>query len=215
LELAFALLSILGALLMGAVSPGPSFVTVAQTSIARARRGGLAAALGMGVGGVIFAALALLGLQALLAQAAWLYLGLKLLGGAYLLYLAVRLWRSAAEPFAVPDTASADDASALRGPFLLGLATQLSNPKTAVVYGSVFAAFLPPHLPAWVFAVLPLMIFAIEAGWYTAVALTFSAEGPRAAYLRFKVLVDRAAGAVMGALGVKLIVEVARAVRTT
>ena len=214
MELAFALLSILAALLVGAISPGPSFILVAQTSVARSCRSGLAAALGMGAGGAAFGALALLGLHALLAQAAWLFLALKLLGGAYLLYLALRLWRGAAEPPVVQDGAGVR-AAAVRGPFLLGLATQLSNPKTAVVYGSVSAAFLPPSLPAWVFLILPLMIFAIEAGWYAVVALAFSAEGARAAYLRSKVLADRAAGAVMGALGVKLIVEAARSARAT
>ena len=66
----YALSAILGALLIGAISPGPSFVLVARISIARSRRDGLAAALAMGVGGVILGSLALLGLRALLMQAA-------------------------------------------------------------------------------------------------------------------------------------------------
>src|SRR5215470_6182337 len=90
--------SILGALLIGAISPGPSFVLVARISVARSRRDGLAAALAMGVGGVILGGLALLGLRTLLMQAGWLYLGLKIIGGLYLLYLAARLWRGAREP---------------------------------------------------------------------------------------------------------------------
>ena len=209
MELTLALLGILGALLVGAISPGPSFVVVAQTAISRSRADGLAAALGMGLGGVAFGALALLGLQTLLAQAPWLYLVLKLLGGAYLLYIAVRLWRAAADPLAVPEPPWAG-ASALRGSFLLGLATQISNPKTAVVYASVFAAFLPASMPAWVLMLLPALIFAVEAGWYALVALVFSASGPRAVYLRSKLLADRLAGAVMGLLGLKLMIEAAR-----
>jgi threonine/homoserine/homoserine lactone efflux protein len=207
--MALALLGILGALLVGAISPGPSFVVVAQTAISRSRADGLAAALGMGLGGVAFGALALLGLQTLLAHAPWLYLVLKLLGGAYLLYIAVRLWRAAADPLAVPEPPRAG-ASALRGSFLLGLATQISNPKTAVVYASVFAAFLPASMPAWVLMLLPALIFAVEAGWYALVALVFSASGPRAVYLRSKLLADRLAGAVMGLLGLKLMIEAAR-----
>ena len=64
-----ALGAILGAFLIGAISPGPSFVLVARISIARSRRDGLAAALAMGVGGVILGGLALVGLRALLLQA--------------------------------------------------------------------------------------------------------------------------------------------------
>ena len=60
-----ALLSILGTLAIGAMSPGPSFVVVVRASAGVSRRDGLAAALGMGCGGLVFAGLALAGLQAL------------------------------------------------------------------------------------------------------------------------------------------------------
>src|SRR5690242_5987930 len=80
-----AFLSILAALAVGAISPGPSFVFVVRTSLAQSRRDGIAAALGMGVGGVIFAALALLGLQGVLTKIVWLYAAPRLAGGFYLL----------------------------------------------------------------------------------------------------------------------------------
>jgi threonine/homoserine/homoserine lactone efflux protein len=94
--------------------------------------------------------------------------------------------------------------------FLLGLATQLSNPKTLVFYGSVFA-LLPAELPAWGYFVLPPVIMAIETGWYMTVALVFSLGRPRAAYLRAKAWVDRFAAGVMASLGLKLIFSSARA----
>ena len=49
-----------------------------------------------------------------------------------------------------------------------------------------------------------------KAFHWTIVALLFSAQRPRAAYLRSKMWVDRAAGAVMGALGIKLIYDAGR-----
>src|SRR6185437_13522301 len=94
--------AILGVLAVGTVSPGPRFVFVARTSIARSRRDGLAAALGMGAGGVIFALLALLGLRAVLVEHGWVYAALRLAGGIYLLYLALGLWRGATRPLAAP-----------------------------------------------------------------------------------------------------------------
>jgi len=205
-----ALLSILAALTVGAVSPGPSFVLVARTSIAVSRRDGLAAALGMGIGGVVFCALALLGLHAVLSSVAWLYAALKLAGGLYLAYLGVRIWRGAREPVVVADTGERRPGGVGRS-FLFALATQLSNPKTAVVYASIFAALLPADPPLWVSVALPPAIFAIEAGWYALVAVAFSAGRPRAAYLRSKVWIDRVAGAVMGLLGVRLVAEAVQA----
>lgn len=203
------LLSILGAIAIGAASPGPSFVLVARTAIAGTRATGIAAALGMGLGGMTFASLALLGLVALLMQVEWLYLGLKLAGGAYLLYLAVLIWRGAAEPLHM-DAAQPAAGRGLMRAFVIGLATQLSNPKTAVVYASIFAALLPAQPPLWMTLLLPPLLFAIEFGWYCIVAVAFSAAKPRAAYLRSKRWIDRLASGVMGLLGIRLIFETAR-----
>lgn len=203
------LLSILGALCIGAMSPGPSFILVVRISVAASRRDGLAAALGMGCGGLIFAGLALAGLQALLMQVTWLYLVLKAAGGAYLVYLGYRIWRGAHESLAVDESAGV--ARGWRRSFAVGLATQISNPKTAIYYASVFAAFLPAQPPTAMFWALPPLIFVIEAGWYALVAIAFSAQAPRAAYLGCKAWIDRLAGAVLGLLGGKLILEALRA----
>jgi threonine/homoserine/homoserine lactone efflux protein len=96
--------------------------------------------------------------------------------------------------------------SSLGSSFLIALGTQLSNPKAAVFYGSIFAALLPRDLPLLVAAVLlPAFVFVVEAGWYAIVALALSSASPRAAYLRAKTVVDRVAATVLGILGLKLV----------
>ena len=205
---AFAvLLSILAAISIGAISPGPSFVLVSRISVASSRTHGLASAVGMGVGGALFAALAVLGLTALLMQFEWLYLLLKLLGGAYLIYIAIRIWRGASEPLALSGSSETTSGISVSRAFLLGLITQLSNPKTSIVYASIFAALMPPSPPLWLLFALPPMLFCVEAGWYAVVAFAFSGSRARLIYARLKLWIDRGAGAVMGALGLKLMVE--------
>lgn len=199
------LFAILGALLVGAISPGPSFVYIVRTSVALSRRDGLAGALGMGIGAMIYGALALAGLRTLMTEAGWLYTALKIAGGLYLVYLAVKIWRGAKEPVAVANS-PAGTANARRS-FALGLATQLSNPKIVAVFGAVFAALLPANPPLWLDLALPPLIFVQETTWYTVVALAFSSSRPRAFYLRAKLWIDRAAGVVIGALGIRLILE--------
>jgi hypothetical protein len=61
-------------------------------------------------------------------------------GGAYLLYLANRLWRSKPGP-----TEQAPVAVSRMKAFRLGLLTNLSNPKAALFFGSVFATSFPAH----------------------------------------------------------------------
>ena len=202
------LLAMLGTLLIGAISPGPSFVFVVRISVGQSRADGLAAALGMGAGAFIFAVLAVLGLHALMTEAGWLYWLLKIAGGLYLIYLAVMIWRHASEPIAVGSSAAAG--ANLPRSFSLALATQLSNPKIVAVFGAVFAALMPQHPPAWLNFVLPPLIFVQESAWYALVALAFSSARPRAAYLRAKTWIDRAAGTLIGLLGLRLILEAGR-----
>jgi threonine/homoserine/homoserine lactone efflux protein len=197
------LLAILGALSAGVVSPGPSFVMVARVAVAQSRANGVLVALGMGAGGFLFAAAALAGLQAVLLAVPTLYLVLRVVGGLYLAYLGLRIYRSARQPLAIT-AGTAAEGSRWRH-FWIGLSTQVSNPKTAIVYASVFAAFLPATFSPGFAAALLVIVFGIESGWYMLVALVLSAKGPRGAYVRAKKWLDRLAGGVMMALGAKLV----------
>jgi len=204
MELITSFYGVLLALMVGVVSPGPSFVFIAQRSVAVSRADGIYASLGMGVGGVIFAILGLLGLHAMLAAVPWVYMILKIFGGIYLIYLAYKIWRGASQPLHVPEGANPGETSR-KSSFLLGLTTQMSNPKTAIVYGSIFAAMLPDHISfASSIWILPF-IFIIEAGWYMIVAVALSSSAPRKVYARSKRWIDRVAAGVMGLLGLKLV----------
>jgi threonine/homoserine/homoserine lactone efflux protein len=165
----------------------------------------VAAALGMGAGGALFGIAALAGLQAVLLAVPGLYLALRLAGGAYLVYLGVRLWVAAKRE--VPAVGSDPPPATASSSFRLALLTQLSNPKTALVYAGVFASLLPAD-PSWgLMLALPPLVFAVEAGWYSVVAIALSARGPQAAYLRSKKAVDRIAGGAMAALGLRLLID--------
>jgi threonine/homoserine/homoserine lactone efflux protein len=201
-----ALFSILAAQALGAISPGPSFLFVTRTSVALSRKDGLAAAAGMGLGAAIVTALALVGVRAVIAQVEWLYAGFKLLGGAYLLYLGFQLWRGSMLKTADKNGGPAPKRG-LKKSFLMALATQLSNPKTLIVISGIYAALLPAHVPLWMYLAIPPIDFLMEGGWYAFVAVAMSSNRPRALYLGAQKWIDRAAGTLLGALGLRLIYE--------
>ena len=204
MEMFLGLASILMVVLLGAVSPGPSFLLVARVSISQSRRNGIFAAVGMGVGGAAFAMLALLGLKAVFVSFPWFYIVLKVIGGTYLVYIGVQIWRGASEPMIMDPVPSQGRRTGWHS-YITALFTQLSNPKPAVFYGSIFAALLPQAI-SWQFSLLLLiLVFMVETVWYCVVALLLSSTSPRAAYLRSKIWIDRVAGGIMGLLGVKLI----------
>ena len=103
-----SLLGIASALAVGAVSPGPSFVVVARTAVSAGRAQGVATAFGIALAGAIFATVALLGLHSVLLAVPKLFIGLKLFGGAYLLYLGARIIRGATQPLTVDASNSAN-----------------------------------------------------------------------------------------------------------
>ncbi len=203
MESLLILASIALALMLGAISPGPTFIYVAKNSISISRRHGLFTALGTGTGAALFGLLAVMGLQAILLAVPSAYLVLKICGGIYLLWLAYKIIRHAKEPMAMPGQSSTQ--MSYRQAFQLGFITQVSNPKIAIVLASIFTALLPPTFPSYYYVALPLLCFFIDAGWYSLVAVALSAEKPRRVYLKFKTIFDRIAGGVMSLLGLKLL----------
>ena len=202
-----ALIGIAVSLAMGAASPGPSFVMVARTAASSSRLNALYAALGMGCGGFIFAMLALMGLIAVLAAVPALYLAMKVLGGVYLGYLGIKIWKNAQTHLNMVESTSVPTRSQRRKYFGSGLATQLSNPKTAIVYASVFAAFLPQTSSLQFKLTVMFLVFVIETSWYSLVATMLSAQRPRRQYLRFKIWIDRLAGGILLMLGARLVIS--------
>jgi threonine/homoserine/homoserine lactone efflux protein len=120
------------------------------------------------------------------------------------MYLAALLFRGASLPLQAAASVRDPVVSQWKS-FVLGLVTQLSNPKTAIVYASIFAALMPDSPPVPGAPAIIGLIFAIESGWYAIVAIAFSSDTTRNRYLQYKRWIDRAAGGVMGLLAAKLI----------
>jgi len=206
METTLALIPILAILAVGVISPGPSFILVARTAVAVSRTAAVSSALGMASGAIVLAVAALLGLNALLHQIPTAYLVLKIFGGIYLLYIAYKTWRGAAIPVRIAGDNNAIPNSLPRH-FWLAAITMLSNPKAAVQYGVIFAAMLPQSPSLALTVALPLSVFVLEASWYLIVALALSAPKPRDTYIKAKTAIDRTVGAVLGLLGVKLLLS--------
>lgn len=200
------LIAIAGVLFAGAMSPGPSFMVVAQNSLAKSRSHGIATSVGTALGVAIFAVLASFGVTTLIEHVPSAYIVFKVLGGAYLFYLAIKIWRGAREPLLTQQTEDIASNSLFRS-FLMGLVTQTSNPKTALVIAGIFAAFVPasppPNTTLWV----ALIAFVIDFSWYAAVAITLSTDRSRGVYKRAKTSFDRVAAIFLGAVGVRLLLS--------
>lgn len=69
------------------MSPGPDFFFVSQTAVSRSRKEAMMGVLGITMGVMVWAAVALLGLNLILAKMAWLHNIIMVGGGLYLCWM--------------------------------------------------------------------------------------------------------------------------------
>lgn len=184
-------------------TPGQDMLLVMSKALSHGTRAGVTTAAGVSVGLLGHTVLATVGLGALLRTSEWLFTALKFVGAAYLLYLGIQLLRTRSTELA----ASASVAQSHRRLFLIGAASNISNPKIAVF----FLAFLPQFVSPSA-AHPTLTVFVLGAVF---AALTFLIKGPVAVFAgrlsawfrerpRALLWLFRSSGVVMVALAVRL-----------
>ena len=189
-------------------SPGPIFFVLSRYAMAGSKQTAILIAIGITVGSLAWATMSLLGLAALLTQIGWLYMGLRLAGATYLIYLGIMLLRASRQQLAAGDK-NGRVTNALSAPqaLRLGLVTSLTNPKSGVFWSSVFLVAFPISPPGWVYAATFMLVLTISFGWHMLLVMIFSTDRARGAYMRFKVWIDRVAGSLLILFGLRLVLD--------
>ncbi|MES2979117.1 MAG: LysE family transporter [Pseudomonadota bacterium] len=182
------------------MSPGANVLLVSQLAASDRGRSAFFAALGVTAGALVWASSAVLGVHALFTALPTLRLVLQIAGAAYLLYLAVKLWRSNGGALDAANRST----TALQA-FRMGLLTNVTNPKSALFFASIFAASFPADPPFSLQVAAVGMIVANAFCWHVLLAWGFSRPQVRAAYSRQRRKADRVASVVVGALGLRLL----------
>jgi threonine/homoserine/homoserine lactone efflux protein len=143
------------------ITPGVDTVMVLRTATLEGPRRAAFAALGIGVGCLVWGAAVALGLGALLAASELAFTGLKWAGAAYLVWLGVGLIRKPRAALALP--ATRDETSAHEGArawLRRGLFTNLLNPKVGVFYVTLLPQFVPGgvHVAGYTFLLAALHV---------------------------------------------------------
>jgi len=187
------------------MTPGPNVLLVSQLAASDRARSAVLAAVGVTCGAGLWATCAVLGVNVVFVAFPELRLALQVAGGAYLLYLAIRLWRS--DSAALVDQASSVSSWAA---FRRGFLTNITNPKVALFFGSIFATSFPAAPSPILQASAVAMVVLNALCWHTLVAYLFSRRPVRAAYSRMRGVANRIASVVVGALGLNLLVASVR-----
>lgn len=120
--------------------PGPGVVMTLTNSVRYGMRGSFGGILGIAAGAFVVAAISSSSLGLLLATSSLAFSALRFIGGAYLIYLGIRFWRS--PPFRLVDQPAHRATFGKR--FVEGLSLQLTNPKAIFFFLSVLPQFIEP-----------------------------------------------------------------------
>ena len=188
------------------ITPGPDFFLVSQTAISRSRREAVFVVLGITVGVMFWAILALMGLNIIFEKMAWLKQILLVIGGIYLCWLGFQMLRSAFSKQKVQNTNTPIDLPKTETKFFLkGLLTNLSNPKAVIYFGSVFSLFLANPALDHVHSLLFIIIAVETLVWFLFVVFVFSLPSFKSAYQNVAKWIDGVSGGIFTAFGIYLI----------
>jgi threonine/homoserine/homoserine lactone efflux protein len=125
--------------------PGPTVLLVISYALGHGRRPAAAIVAGVALGDATAMTASMVGLGALLATSASLFMVLRWIGGAYLIYLGMKLWRA---PVGTPATDDPPPVRPLRM-FWHAYAVTALNPKSIIFFVAFVPQFLVASRPFW------------------------------------------------------------------
>ncbi|WP_219951741.1 LysE family translocator [Dickeya zeae] len=123
------------------LTPGPNMIYLLSRTVCQGRRAGLVSLSGVALGFLFYMAAAALGITAIVMAVPLAYDALRIAGALYLLWLAWQALRGGASPFQLRQLKPDSN----RRLFVMGLVTNLLNPKAAVLYLSLLPQFIRPE----------------------------------------------------------------------
>ncbi len=197
----------LAAAVLITLSPGPDNLMVLGLGMSRGRTAGMVFGLGCALGCLSHTLLAVAGVSALIAASPTAFLALKIAGGLYLLWLGVQALRSPGGE--APGAGAAAPPASLRL-FGRGLVANAINPKVLLFFLAFLPQFVDPGrggaaaqiAQLGILFTLQAVVLFVSLGYFAGHVGRWLARTPRAA-----LWLDRTAGAIFVALGLKLLLR--------
>jgi threonine efflux protein len=200
---AVVLISVFAVFIPALLLPGPDFVAVVRSSMTHGTRAGLLTTLGVSTGLCLYASLSLLGLSAILVKYQWLTWTVRAAGGAYLIYLGIKLLRATPQAIELGGSARPLGKRAI----LFGFLVTLTNPKAIVLFTSVFATAVTASTPLWLIGTMIAIVTLSSLTWYSCVSLFMSSGPVMRRFQRARHWIERAAGVCFIGLGGKVLAD--------
>ncbi|MEL0638769.1 LysE family transporter [Marinomonas sp. TI.3.20] len=188
--------------ILAVISPGADFAMVTRSSFLYGRKSGLMSALGISLGVQVHVMYTVFGIGFLISQSPSLFMVVKFIGAAYLIYIGFTTIKSVVSGF---ESKREFEIVNSYQSFKTGFYTNALNPKTMLFVLSVFTQFLNKDNDLFVLFFYGVFMSLAHLLWFFIVAIFFSAPRLRDKMLKKQKVVNNIIGGILMFLGVTLL----------
>jgi len=185
-------------------SPGQDFALILKYSVSYGRKIGRATALGIGSGILVHAAYTVLGLSFIIYRSPTAFMVLRLLGGAYLIFIGLKAWLGKHSPLNGENNPEKKEPT-LKESYLTGFFTNVLNPRVTLFFLAIFTAIVSIETPPLIKMGYGAVMSFLTMLWFGLLATLLSLPKIREGFLKAGIWFDRIMGSVLLILGIKLI----------
>lgn len=190
------------------LSPGPDFLLIVKTSIRNGGKKSTGIAAGIASANAVYIVLCIIGVGHALAGSVKIMIALKIIGGLFLIYLALQALRAKKRDYkklALAEGLSVPSKTSWGREFSIGFLSGISNPKNLLFYLGLFSLVLTGDVG------LPFKIFlglwmAVATFLWDVAIIYFLSTGPvRRRFTGLAYYLDKITGAVLGMIGLTIV----------
>lgn len=201
------LLLVFSAYIIAAGSPGPSTMRIMGVAMNQGRRAGLSVAAGVVTGSIFWGLMAATGVSAILTRYAQALIVLKVFGGFYLLFLALKAAREAFTSDRAAGASAIDVAVSRAALYRRGLLMHVSNPKAILAWIALLTLGLGPDASSQSVAVILGGCFILSVMIFCGYALVFSTAPMVRLYRLARRWTEGVLAALFGFAGLRLLLS--------
>ncbi|WP_460430503.1 LysE family translocator [Aquaspirillum soli] len=191
------------------LSPGPDFLLIVKSAISNKTKNAIGVALGIAIANAVYIALCLVGVGSILASSVPIMIALKIIGGLFLIYLAIQALKARKSSYQNIAVVEASNKPQQNKSFAFELATGfmsgILNPKNLLFYLSLFTVVLTNEVSLGFKISLGVWMTSVVFLWDAAIVLLLSTPKIRTRFTKMAFYIDKLTGAILGIIGVTIV----------
>lgn len=191
------------------LSPGPDFILVVKSAMRNKSKNAIGIAVGISLANAAYIGMCLIGVGSILAASAPVMITLKIIGGLFLIYLAIQAIKadkSSYENLGAIDAGSAPmKPSSFLHELITGFMSGILNPKNLLFYLSLFTVVLTNEVSFSFKLGLGIWMTLIVFIWDAAIIFFLSTHRVRSRFTKMAFYIDKITGAILGLIGFTIV----------